>query len=251
MTDEDGTQRPVRKAVVRFFPLLLLGLGFLVVHQMGWHDYLSLEALRDYRGVLVDWAQNQGLAAAAAFAFLYAVVIAFSIPGGLALTLAGGFLFGTVTAGVSVVIGATLGATVIFLAVRTAFGELLRARAGPFLKKMEAGFRENELSYMLVLRLIPLFPFWLVNIVPGFLGVSLRNYVIGTFLGIIPGTFIFASVGNGIGQILDDLDTNDLSSLSRIIFEPQFILPIIGLVCIALLPMIYRRIKSRREGNGA
>jgi uncharacterized membrane protein YdjX (TVP38/TMEM64 family) len=251
MTGSDDARGSRRRTLTRFLPVLVLVLGFLVVRQMGWHEYLTLEALQDYRGDLLLWVESYGILAALSFAAIYAVVTAFSIPGGLVLTLAGGFLFGTWVTGVCVVIGATLGATAIFLAVRTAFGELLRARAGPFLKKMEAGFRENELTYMFVLRLIPLFPFWLVNIVPGFLGVSLRNYVIGTFFGIIPGTFVFASVGSGIGRILEDLDPDDLSSLSRVIFEPRYILPIVGLVVIALLPLIYKRFKSRGDAKGS
>jgi uncharacterized membrane protein YdjX (TVP38/TMEM64 family) len=99
---------------------------------------------------------------------------------------------------------------------------------------------------MLVLRLIPLFPFWLVNIVPGFLGVSLRNYVLGTFLGIIPGTLVFSSVGSGIGQILDEYDAGNPPNFTSIILEPQYILPIIGLVVLAMLPLAYKRIRGRK-----
>ena len=120
------------------------------------------------------------------------------------MTIAGGFLFGTLTTTVVVVVGATIGAIALFLAARYAFFDALHAKAGPALLKMEKGFQENALSYLLVLRLIPLFPFWLVNLVPALLGVPLRTYVIGTALGIIPGTFVFASVGNGLGTLLEE-----------------------------------------------
>jgi uncharacterized membrane protein YdjX (TVP38/TMEM64 family) len=247
-TPDRGTPDRGTKAgsLTRFLPLILLAVGFLVARQMGWDEYLSLSALRDYRETLLGWVETYGFLAGLCFIGIYAGVIAFSIPGGLVLTLAAGFLFGTLLAACYVIFGATIGATAIFLAVKTAFGDLLRARAGPFLKKMETGFRENELTYMLVLRLIPLFPFWLVNIVPGFLGVSLRNYVLGTFLGIIPGTLVFSSVGSGIGQILDEYDAGNPPNFTSIILEPQYILPIIGLVVLAMLPLAYKRIRGRK-----
>jgi uncharacterized membrane protein YdjX (TVP38/TMEM64 family) len=108
---------------------------------------------------------------------------------------------------------------------------------------MEEGFHENALSYLLVLRLIPIFPFWLINIVPAFLGVALGTYVLGTFIGIIPGSLVFASVGNGLGAVFDAGQTPDLG----IIFEPQIIGPILGLAVLALLPIAYRKFRSRND----
>jgi uncharacterized membrane protein YdjX (TVP38/TMEM64 family) len=165
-------------------------------------------------------------------------------------TIFGGFLFSTVVDGIPgtilaaaiVVIGATVGATALFLAARTGLGEPLRARAGPNLRRMEAGFRENAMSYLLVLRLVPLFPFWLVNLVPAFLGVPLRTYVIGTFFGIMPGTFVYASVGSGLGAILEAGESPDLG----IIFKAEILIPLLGLALLALIPVIYKRIKTKR-----
>ncbi len=249
--DGEPDGRKKSGSLKRFLPLIILAAGFLAARQMGWDEYLSLSALRDYRETLLGWVEAYGILAGLGFVAIYAVVIAFSIPGGLVLTLAGGFLFGTVLAASYVIVGATLGATAIFLAVKTAFGELLRKRAGPFLRKMEAGFRENELTYMLVLRLIPLFPFWLVNIVPGFLGVSLRNYVLGTFFGIMPGTLVFASVGGGIGQILEDFNPDNPPDFASIILEPQYILPIVGLVVLATLPLVYKRFRRGKNSDAS
>jgi uncharacterized membrane protein YdjX (TVP38/TMEM64 family) len=177
------------------------------------------------------------------------VMIAFSLPGGAVATIFGGYIFSTVVDGVAgtilaaaiVVIGATIGATTLFLAARTGLGEPLRARAGPGLKRMEAGFRENAMSYLLVLRLVPLFPFWLVNLVPAFLGVSLRTYVIGTFFGIMPGTFVYASVGSGLGAILEAGESPDLG----IIFEAKILIPLLGLALLALIPVIYKHFKAK------
>ena len=174
---------------------------------------------------------------------LYAAVIALSVPGGAILTIAGGFLFGIAPATLYVVVGATIGATIIFLIARTALGDSLRARAGPRIRRMEEGFRADALSYLLVLRLIPIFPFWLVNIVPAFLGVPLRTYVLGTFVGIIPGSFVYASVGNGLGAVFEAGQTPDLG----IIFKPEILLPIVGLAALALLPVAYRRYRAPRK----
>ncbi len=117
----------------------------------------------------------------------------------------------------------------------------LRRRAGPWIGRLEAGFRENALSYLLVLRLVPLFPFWLVNLVPAFLGVPLTTYALGTFVGIIPGSFVYASVGNGLGAVFDAGGTPDLT----IIFEPEILLPIIGLSLLALIPVVYKKFKGK------
>ena len=181
--------------------------------------------------------------AALAFTVLYAVVVALSVPGGAFLTVTGGFLFGLGLGTVYSVIGAMIGATGVFLACRTALGDALRRRAGPFLRRMEAGFCENALSYLLVLRLVPIFPFWLVNLVPAFLGVSLRNFVAGTIMGIIPGTFVFTSVGSGLGAVLDMGMTPDLS----ILFKPDVIVPILGLAALALVPVFYKRWRALRR----
>ena len=226
----------------RLLPVVILIGLFVLAFSMGWHKYLSFEALRDNREWLSQQLINYGAIAHVGFIVIYAVATAASVPGGVFLTLAGGFLFGTWLASLYVVLGATIGATAIFLAARTALGDVLKRRAGPALQKMEAGFRENQLSYLLVLRLIPLFPFWLVNLVPAFVGMSLRNYLIGTVLGIIPGTVVYCSVGSGLSAIFEAGETPDLG----IIFQPRIMLPILGLALLSLLPVIYKKMKARR-----
>ena len=113
-------------------------------------------------------------------------------------------------------------------------------------QKMEKGFQDNALSYLLVLRLIPIFPFWLVNLVPALLGVPVRTFVIGTFFGIIPGTAVFCSIGSGLGAIIDKGDMPDLN----IIFQPQIFGPLLGLGALALLPVAYKRLKASRSKTG-
>jgi uncharacterized membrane protein YdjX (TVP38/TMEM64 family) len=185
--------------------------------------------------------------AAVAYIGCYALMAAFSIPGGALATIVGGYLFGLWMGAAASVFGATLGAIAVFLAARTALGDVLRAKAGPALRRMEEGFRRNAFSYLLVLRLVPIFPFWLVNLVPAFCGVSLRTYALATFLGIIPGGIVFASVGSGLGELLDRGEKPDL----KIIFQWHILLPILGLALLALLPVILKKLQQRRAQRTA
>ncbi len=246
MTGSTGQVAKKGRLLYRLAPLAILGVGLVLFFALGLDRFIGLDALREHRGWLVDRVEDNALLTGLSFIAIYALVVAFSIPGGALLTVTAGLLFGTVPAAGCVVVGATLGASGVFLAARTALGDMLRAKAGPALRRMEEGFRENALNYLLVLRLIPLFPFWLVNLVPAFLGVSLRDYVIATFFGIIPGTFVFASLGNGLGAILDAGDTPDL----RIIFTPDILIPIVGIAVLALLPVVYKKFKARRARPG-
>lgn len=233
-----GKASPIR----RLAPLAVLILAVVAVFAFGLDDYISFDVLRRHRAQLLDFVDRHAVVAPLLYVLVYAVVIAISIPGGAVLTIAGGFLFGALFGAALVVIGATLGATVVFLIARTALGDVLRAKAGGRIRRMEEGFREDAFNYLLFVRLIPIFPFWLVNIVPAFLGVPLRTYVLATFLGIIPGSFVYASVGNGLGAVFDTGGTPDLG----IIFKPEIILPIIGLAILALLPVAYRKLKTRQ-----
>jgi len=223
---------------------LLIG-GFAAFFAFGLDAYVSFESLRSNREMLLAFVAENGLWAALLFGTIYAVIVAFSLPGGALMTMAGGFLFGWLGGGAIVVVSATIGATCLFLIARTAIGGYLEARAGPFLRKMEDGFRENALSYLLVLRLIPLFPFWLVNLVPALLGVPTMTYICATFFGIIPGTFVYASVGNGLGALFDAGGSTD--TLLMTIFQPQFLAPLVGLAVLAVLPVLYKKLQRRRK----
>lgn len=225
----------------RFLPLAALAAAILAIYLTGAHRYLTFDALAQNRVWLHEQVDALGWAAPPLYALVYAVAVAFSIPGALILTLAGGFLFGTWLGGAATVIGATMGACAIFLVARTALGDALRAKAGPFARKLEEGFRKDAASYLLVLRLVPLFPFWLVNLVPAILGVPLRTFALGTLVGIVPGTLVYSSVGSGLGALFDRGEQPDF----RIILEPQFLLPILGLAALAMVPVIYKRVKKR------
>jgi uncharacterized membrane protein YdjX (TVP38/TMEM64 family) len=237
---------PKRGVLRRLAPLLVLIAGLAAFFALGLDRYLSFRALADNRDWLMAQVRDQAALSALAFIGAYALVAAFSIPGGAILTLLGGFLFGTLLGTTYAVTGATVGSIAVFLAARTALGDSLRRKAGGAVQKMRAGFQENALSYLLVLRLVPIFPFWLVNLVPALVGVPLGTYVIGTFLGIIPGTLVYASLGNCLDTILAQGGRPNLG----IIFEPSIILPLVGLSLLALLPVAYKKWRARRAPAG-
>ena len=222
----------------RLIPLGLLvaaGIGFIAA---GGHHYLTFAALAENRDWLCRLVQRWGFAAALLYIALYAGLVALSVPGAAVLTIAGGFLFGTWLGTLYAVVGATLGATGIFLAARAGLGGLAQ-RAGPLVGKLEAGFRADAFSYLLVLRLVFIFPFWLVNLVPALVGVRLSTFVLATFLGIIPGSFVYASLGNGLGNVVGEPGLG-------VLLRPSVLGPIIGLVILALIPVGYKRWRTKK-----
>jgi uncharacterized membrane protein YdjX (TVP38/TMEM64 family) len=186
----------------RYLPLLVLAGVMALVFAMGWHRHLTLEGIAANRDALQSTIANNWPLAILGYAGIYAGVVALSLPGASVMTLSGGLLFGWFFGGLAAIVGATIGATVIFLIARSALGETLRAKAGPSITKLQDGFKEDAMSYLLFLRLVPAFPFWLINLAPAILGVPLSTYVIATVIGIIPGTFAFASVGAGLDSVI-------------------------------------------------
>lgn len=233
--------------MVRLVPLAVLAAGLAAFFGFGLQRYVTFETLARHREVLLAWVAGHSVLAPLGYIIAYILLAAFSLPGGAILTMTGGFLLGTVIGTLCTLVGATLGAIAVFLAARTAFGDLLRAKAGSALQRMEEGFRRDAFSYLLVLRLVPLFPFFLVNLVPAFLGVPLRTYIAATVIGIIPATFVFASVGNGLGAVLD---AGDQPNVAGLLLNRSILLPILGLAVLALIPAVYRRVKERQGAGG-
>mgnify|MGYP001427650461 FL=1 len=240
MSSLDNTGSRGSRVGVRVALVAILVAGFIAFFLFGLDDYVTIETLREHRAALQALVDEYAFLAPATFMVLYAAAIAFSLPGGLVMTITGGFLFGNVIGTTYIVIAATVGATTIFLIARTALGEPLRARAGPWLGRLEAGFQRNAFSYLLVLRLIPLFPFFVVNLVPAFLGVRLVTYFVATFIGITPATFVFATVGAGLDSLFDSGEEFTAAG----ILTPEIILALVGLAALALLPVAYKRFKS-------
>ena len=230
----------------RFAPAVLLLAGLGAAWALGLPDYLSCSALRDNRAWLLHGVAQNFLMAATLFFLAYALVVALSLPGAAVLSIVAGFLFGTLPAAVIVVLAGTLGAVILFLAARTALGGVLKARVGPWLGKVQKEFAAEGFSYLLFLRLVPVFPFFVVNLVPAFLGISLRSYALATLIGIIPGTLVFTYFGAGLGGILDSGGTCSLEN----ILTPQVLIALIGLSLLALLPVAYRKWRQWRGPRG-
>ncbi len=239
-----STQEPMAdlptSPLKRFLPIAIAATGAVALYVFG-SDYLSFSALEENHEALTAWRDANYLLAALAYMALYAVATALSFPGGLALTLTGGFLFGTVLGGMFAVTGASIGAVAIFLAVKSGLGSSLGEKAGPFVKKAEAGFKENQVSFLLIMRLVPAIPFFAANIVPAVLGARTFTYAWTTFLGIMPGAFVYASVGAGLGAVFAAGQTPNLG----IIFEPQILTPLLGLSVLAALPIVIKTFRGR------
>lgn len=228
----------------RVLPLLLI-----VVVAVGGYfalkDVLSFDTLRDNREVLIAWRDSNYVLAAIVFIAIYIAVVAFSLPGAGVMTLAGGFLFGIFPGALFCIIGATLGAIAIFSAAKMGLGDMLHAKLAEkpgLMQKMEAGLRENEISFLFLMRLVPAVPFFLANLAPAFLGVGLRNFAFTTFFGIMPGSVVLTSVGAGLGEVFARGESPNLG----IIFEPHILGPILGLCALAVLPIIIKKFTKKK-----
>lgn len=256
---EAVSRRPLWR---RLLPLILLAAVAGLIISQGWHNLISFRQLAMNQQALQAWIGENLIGALAVYAAIYVVVVALSLPGGAVLTVAGGLLFGWLLGGVVTVLAATLGATAIFLIARSSVGEPLAARAGPWLNRFRAGFQESALSYLLFLRLVPVFPFWVVNLAPALLGVGLRQYVIATALGIIPGTFAFAFAGAGLDSVLAaQREAFQACQAAREAGDPvcsfqfdpgtlittELLIAFAALGIVALIPAIVKKLKKQPE----
>lgn len=223
------------KVLKRWFPLILIGLLIGAAWASGLTDAINLETIKAQRGQLLEIVTQHPVLSIAGFIAAYAVCVALSLPIATILTLLGGFLFGRWLGTVAIVIGATAGATILFLIARSAVGNTLREKAGPLYNKVATNMERNAVGYMLFMRLVPLFPFFLANIVPALFTVRLLTYVLTTFFGIIPGTFVYANVGRELGTI------ESLSDLA----SPATLAAFTLLGLFALIPAIYKQVKGR------
>ncbi len=232
-TSVEESSSPVGKIVLAL--LLAAGIGAFFYFDLG--QYLSLESLKANRDRLFAYTESNYGIAVTIFIVTYIVQTAFSLPGGAILTLAGGFLFGSLFGTIFVNIGATTGATLAFLAARYLLRDWVENKFGDRLGPIQAGFAKNAFSYLMTLRLIPAFPFFLVNLVSGLTRVNLGTYVAATALGIIPGSFVFAFAGRQLGTI------NSLSEIA----SPPVLLAFTFLGLLAIMPIIYRKITGKNS----
>ena len=225
----------------RALPVLLLA-GLALFFLSGAHKFLSFSHLAEHYSTLKGFVETAPLLSVLAFACAYVLTVALSLPIASVLTLAGGALLGWSAAAV-IICSATIGATIVFIAARTVLNEFLTQRTSGFMTKLEAGFQKNAFSYLLALRLIPAAPFWVVNIVPALLGMRLNQYVLATFIGIAPGTFIYVWVARSFDILLSRGQSPDLSVLR----EPAVIAPLFALGALSLLPALWQRLRARQK----
>ena len=238
------TQAP-KSGLAKRLPLIAI-LLVAIVGAFTLKDYLSFETLRENREALLAFRDANYLGTVLVFIGIYVAIVAFSLPGASVATLTGGFLFATFPGSLFNVLAATIGAILIFLAARWGFGEKLAAKmenSDGAVKRIKDGIDENQWSMLFMIRLVPAVPFVVANLVPAFVGVPLSRFAISTFLGIIPGTVVYTSVGAGLGEVFAAGETPNLG----IIFEPHIILPILGLAALSALPIVIKAIRGQKD----
>ena len=243
---DHSTAGPRRPAWRRWLPLGIIVVGLVLVFVFDIDEFASFQHLREHHQRLTEFVAAHAVQAALIYLALYIVFVALSLPGAIWLTVAAGFLFGVVMGSILSVLAATVGATLLFLATKTSLGDYLRAHAGPWLAKVERGFADNQWSYLLMMRLFPAIPFFIANLVPAFLGVPLSVFIITTFIGIIPATVIFATVGAGLGSVLQTSAELSLHSL----MTPQVKGALIGLAVLAAMPIVVKFLRRRYASKG-
>jgi uncharacterized membrane protein YdjX (TVP38/TMEM64 family) len=237
-----GLESKARKSAFwRFLPIGVAIAGLVAGYAMGWQHYLTL----GYLGMSQDWLQafvaEHPVLSAVGFVISYTLVVAFSFPAAFVLTIFGGFLFGWALGALLSVIGATSGATALFLAARTAFGDRLRKRLGGMTERFAEGFEEDAFAFLLVLRLAPFIPFVVVNVAPAFFNVRLRTFVAATAIGIVPGAIAYASLGRGVDSALDAAKAAGRHAAVRDLVTPQITFAFAALALVALIAAIVRK----------
>ncbi len=253
----DRARSLTRRLTPLIVVVLLVGAAYAIVG----HGGISLTALVRHRMAIDAFVSEYRVLAVLAYIALYTGAVALSVPGAVFLTVTGGFLFGLAVGASAAVIGATTGATLIFLVARTALGEPLLRRAGPRAAQLAQGFRDDAFSYLLFLRLVPAFPFFLVNLVPAFAGVRLAPFVTATALGIIPGALVYAFAGTGLDSVIAEQKNAysdclaagrsdcQLSFDAKDVLTPQLIGALIALGLLALVPVIVKRLRARSRAT--
>lgn len=223
----------------KLFPLLLIIAFSIIAWALGIHHYFTFDFFKTHQESLELFIAHNSLLSALIYIISYITVVGISIPGATFMTLIGGFLFGQWIGTCYAVFSATIGATLLFLSTRMASVDLLEKKAGSWAKKMQQGFQENAFSYLLTLRLIPIFPFVAVNLVAAFAQISLRTFFLGTLFGIIPGSFVYVSMGVALHEVIQKPNFSP-----NIVLNPKILMALVGLGLLSLLPVLYKHLKK-------
>ncbi len=243
-------------SVKRWLPLAVIVCLMILVYATGLHKQLTLQNIAENRENLRDYIEHHWLKAILLYTAVYTLAVAVSLPAASILTVTGGLLFGWIAGGITTVFAATLGATIIFLAAKTSLEKVLTRKSGPLLTKIRNGFAENAFNYLLFLRFVPLFPFWLVNLASALARIPLKTFVSATFLGIIPITFVISFLGSSLDSVIEAHRaayqacvaqggincTFDLA-ISHIV-TPRMLVALASLGLVALIPVIVKKFKG-------
>ena len=232
----DSTQRRTN-SLLKLLILAVFAGGLIAFFALGGDQYLTLESIKSHRDDLLAYTQTHYALMIAGAIIVYMLSTALSIPGALVLSLTTGFLFGRWVGTAIIVFAATIGACLVFLAARYLFAEAAQRRMGFVAQKIIKGFHANAFNYLLFLRLVPVFPFWLVNLVPAFTPVHLRTYFAATAIGILPGSFVFANLGQSLGRI---------ESLDQLL-STEILIAFVLLGLFALVPIVVRKFRLTKD----
>jgi len=244
--NQSETKAPAKKSTLkRYAPLAIIAtVAVLGITFLG--EYLNFETLRENREALLAFRDANYLLLVVLFVAAYAAIIAFALPGAAIASITGGFLFALFPGTLINMIAATLGATATFMAARYGFGEAAEkklAESKGVMGRIKAGIDENQWETLFLVRLLPIFPFFVSNLALSVVGVPLWKYVVGTFFGILPGAIVYTWIGAGLSEVFARGETPDLG----IIFEPHILGPILGLAALAVLPILVKALRGKKS----
>lgn len=223
----------------KWFLVILVVIGLVAFFYFDLYQYLTFETLKKYQHVARTWTDTHYFAAVGLYILIFTALIASTIPCATFMGIVGGFLFGAIAI-LYAVIGTTLGGFILYLAIRSSLGHILAARTTGWLKSMEKGFQENAFNYILMMRLVPIFPCWISNISAGVMNVPVKTFLAATVIGILPSTLVNVLLGRGIETIFAQNQTPSLN----LILSPPILVPLIGLAIISMIPVFYKRFKK-------
>lgn len=236
-----NTMRHNLRVFIRWMPLL----GIVLIIFTAWHfkllEYFSYAELKEHHVTLKAYVSENYLLASIIYLFSYIAITACSIPLATILSLAGGFLFGIVIGSIMTVVAATCGACLFFLAVKLSVGHWIADKSNRWIARMSKGFKENAFNYLLFLRILPIFPFWAINVTAALLNMRLSLFFLATLIGIVPGTIVYVSLGNSLNVLFSSNKQPELS----IIFKPEVLFPLIFLAILSLTPVLYKQFKKK------
>lgn len=250
--------RPAR-LLRRFGPLTLLLLAVVTAYGLGLNRYITLAAIAAHREALKGFVGDHLFLAGFAYVAVYIAVVALSLPGAALLTVFGGFLFGWLIGPPLAVIGATIGGSIVFVIARSAVGDAVVRHGGAVVRKIAHGFADDAFSYLLFLRLVPLFPFFAVNIAAALINLKLRTFVLATVIGIIPGSVAYSMLGSGLDSIIDaqkaaydgcvaakGAQNCTLTFDAHAVITPRLVVAFVTLGIVSLIPLLIRHWKVRK-----